>query len=280
MADNITIDNGDLTDFSVSADDASGHLIQRVKLTYSADGAATHVQADADGVLVNLGANNDVIVASIDTSITPGTSAAHLGKAEDAAHGSGDTGVMALAVRRDTPAHGTNTDGDYATVNVGGNGELWVGAVGHNSTAEITATSSGLTTATTAYTSGDVLGAELSFTSAVRISGGRAVIEGAVLVDKTAVIGAVDLFLFRAASTPAADNAANAWADADALNCVGVIPFPGAYPSANNRIAAWSGQQRIGCAATTLFGVLVTRSDHTFFGAATDIQVRLHIRYE
>lgn len=38
-----------------------GHM-PIVKLGYSADGSATHVQADVDGVLVNLGANNDVTV--------------------------------------------------------------------------------------------------------------------------------------------------------------------------------------------------------------------------
>ena len=34
-------------------------------------------------------------------SVVPGVAATSLGKAEDAVHGSGDTGVMALAVRRD-----------------------------------------------------------------------------------------------------------------------------------------------------------------------------------
>lgn len=63
MADQVTVDNGALTDYDVSTDDAgaAGH-VQRVKLAYSADGSATHVAADADGLLVNLGANNDVTV--------------------------------------------------------------------------------------------------------------------------------------------------------------------------------------------------------------------------
>ena len=51
-------------------------------------------------------------VTAIGTSVTPGTSAAHLGKAEDAVHGSGDTGVMALAVRADSAA-ATAANGDY-----------------------------------------------------------------------------------------------------------------------------------------------------------------------
>lgn len=65
-----------------------------------------------------------ITVAAIATSITPGTGAGHLGKAEDAAHGSGDTGVMALAVRTDTPMNRSNADGDYEPLQVSG-GRLW-----------------------------------------------------------------------------------------------------------------------------------------------------------
>jgi hypothetical protein len=67
MADNVTFAAGNNSTppdgFIASTDDcgASGHA-QRVKLSYSADGVATHVPADADGLLVNLGANNDVTV--------------------------------------------------------------------------------------------------------------------------------------------------------------------------------------------------------------------------
>lgn len=44
----------------------------------------------------------------------PGTGATGLGKAEDVAHASGDTGVSVLGVRKDTNAQTTNADGDYA----------------------------------------------------------------------------------------------------------------------------------------------------------------------
>lgn len=45
--------------------------------------------------------------------IVPGTAATNLGKAEDAAHASGDVGIMALGVRNDTQAAFSGTDGDY-----------------------------------------------------------------------------------------------------------------------------------------------------------------------
>lgn len=50
---------------------------------------------------------------AVRTSITPGTAASSLGKAEDAAHTSGDVGVMSLGVRKDTAAQTAGTDGDY-----------------------------------------------------------------------------------------------------------------------------------------------------------------------
>jgi fibronectin-binding autotransporter adhesin len=72
VADNVTtqttlatIPSG--TKISTDEDATNGH-VQRVKLAYSADGVSTHVQADADGVLVNLGANNDVTVTGTVTA--------------------------------------------------------------------------------------------------------------------------------------------------------------------------------------------------------------------
>jgi hypothetical protein len=73
------------------------------------------------------GSNTIGNIGTIATSITPGTAAANLGKAEDAVHGSGDVGVMALAVQRNTAASGA-ADGDYATLNVNSTGRLYVDA--------------------------------------------------------------------------------------------------------------------------------------------------------
>ena len=65
MADNITVDNGTLTDYVVSADDVGGGaLAQRVKLAYSADGVATHVLADDRGLMVQ-GATDTLVTGNI-----------------------------------------------------------------------------------------------------------------------------------------------------------------------------------------------------------------------
>jgi hypothetical protein len=55
----------------------------------------------------------DINAISSIFSVTPGTTATALGKSEDAAHASGDTGVMSLCVRQDTEAALATTNGDY-----------------------------------------------------------------------------------------------------------------------------------------------------------------------
>jgi hypothetical protein len=65
-------------------------------------------------------------VTAIGTSVTPGTSAAHLGKAVDGAAGGTDTGVAALVVRDDALTTLTPADGDYTTFRVNSTGALWV----------------------------------------------------------------------------------------------------------------------------------------------------------
>lgn len=77
---------------------------------------------DGTGVLATV-----TNVATIGTSVTPGTAAANLGKAEDAAHASGDTGVMSLGVRNDGAATSfSSTDGDYTPLATDAQGRLYV----------------------------------------------------------------------------------------------------------------------------------------------------------
>lgn len=75
----------------------------------SGTGAQRVTLADnSTGILASIGA--------ISTSVTPGTGAANLGKAEDGAHTSADVGVMALAVRKDTNATLTSADSEYVAL--------------------------------------------------------------------------------------------------------------------------------------------------------------------
>ena len=67
--------------------------------------------------------------------LEPGSDADSLGKAEDAAHATGDVGVQMLAVRANTAA-ATAADGDYVPLIVDATGHLWV-RLGANSGVDI-----------------------------------------------------------------------------------------------------------------------------------------------
>lgn len=60
------------------------------------------------------------------SQVVPGTLAGDLGKAEDAAHVSGHTGVYVLAVRDDVLAAHSDTDGDYESLHTDSSGRLHV----------------------------------------------------------------------------------------------------------------------------------------------------------
>lgn len=105
MADNVTTQSATLatipasTKISTDEDATNGH-VQRVKLAMSADGVSTHVTADADGLLVNLGTNNDVTLGA---ALPAGTNA--IGKlAANSGVDIGDVDVLSIAA-------GTNTIG-------------------------------------------------------------------------------------------------------------------------------------------------------------------------
>jgi hypothetical protein len=60
-------------------------------------------------------------------TVTPGTDATNLGKAEDAAHSASDVGVMALAVRNDNAATTlVSADADYSSFSVDSRGAVFV----------------------------------------------------------------------------------------------------------------------------------------------------------
>lgn len=60
------------------------------------------------------------------TTLTPGTGATNLGKAEDAPHTTGDSGVFVLGVRNDTATALAGTTLDYIPITTDANGATWV----------------------------------------------------------------------------------------------------------------------------------------------------------
>jgi hypothetical protein len=140
----------------------------------------------------------------------------------------------------------------------------------------LSVTSDGLTLATTAYVTGDVLDNEFAFASAAQTSGGTGTIYAATLVDKNDIIGACQLYLFESQVT-GTDNAAFAPSDANTLLIQGILNFPPPDDVGGARIAHVQCQIPYKCAATTLYSQLVTRTGHTFFTANTDLQVQLFV---
>lgn len=261
MADNVAITAGSGT--TIATDDVAGVHYQRVKLVNGTLDATDAIGGDATNGL-------DVDV----TRVIPGTSATHLGKAEDAAHADGDTGVLMLGVRNYT---GAGSDGDYSALSTTSTGELRTYA--HRDLLRIAVNSGGLTTSVTAYTAGDQVGTQFTLANAARASGGTGTIVGVTLTSAADIIGAYDVVFTRSSITLASDNAAYAISDSDALAVVGLVQLAGAFDIGNNRIAqAFNLAIPYDCSGgTSLYAGLITRVGHTFFAAATDLQLTVWV---
>lgn len=119
-ATNLDVQSGGV-DLATSAQAAA---IQTAVETIDNAISGSEMQVDVVGALPagtnaigKLAANSGVDIGDVDvTSVIAGTGATNLGKAEDAGHTTGDTGVYVLGVRNDTPNTAlTNTDADYGS---------------------------------------------------------------------------------------------------------------------------------------------------------------------
>ncbi len=89
----------------------------------------------ADNIILNTGSGGSVLAADdisnvfyqrVKLQASAADSTEELSKAEDTAHSDGDSGLMALAVRRDANTTLVGTDGDYAPFQVDADGKLKV----------------------------------------------------------------------------------------------------------------------------------------------------------
>jgi hypothetical protein len=127
IADGVDVATGAVADAIVAAGAAGSISAKLRRVTQGLEDLKTSIvlAAGTNGI-GKLTANSGVDIGDVDvTSVIPGTGATNLGKAEDAAHTSGDTGVMALAVRTNTLAASSGTDGDYETIKTDTNGAVW-----------------------------------------------------------------------------------------------------------------------------------------------------------
>lgn len=133
--------------------------------------------------------------------------------------------------------------------------------------------SSGLTTATTAYSAGDVVGAGWSLANAVDAAGGTGKVRAIRIVDKADMMTGITLWLATASITFGTDNAGPSVSDADALKIRSSITL-GFSDLGGCRVATVDSiVLPYECDATTLYVYAITNVGHTFYGAATDLPI-------
>jgi hypothetical protein len=159
--------------FAVQEDGAALTALQLIDNIVLAEDAA-HQTGDA-GVMAlavrqdtqsDFGVDGDYVPLSINADgelrVTTGAAGGGTQYSEDAAHTTGDTGTMSLAVRNDTLASLCDTDGDYTPLQVNASGALFIqeGSALDVSAATVTVNATSLDIR--ALTNSDVVTAELS----------------------------------------------------------------------------------------------------------------------
>lgn len=218
------------------------------------------------------GANVDV------ASVIPGVGATNLGKAEDAAHTSGDVGVMALAVQKATPAD-ISSEGDYTPLQMSA-GRQWVSAAvetrGFNVATTITRPANA-----TPYTAGDIVGGAIDL-GVLGPSGLTIKINDVQLEYDVAALpaGMVGLTLYLYSVTPPSATADNGVFDipaGDRASYLGAIPIPtlaDVGATLVSEIVDYKKQVKL--AGTHLFGYLVTTAGFTPAGNSEVLVLTLH----
>lgn len=141
-------------------------------------------------------------------------------KEEDAAHVSGDKGVMALAVRNAGLTDLTSTERDYSPIAVDAKGRPIVtgNTGGFTGFTEIN-----MTLDTAIYASGDVLTDTATLGVILRSSGGTGIIHSITLLDEDHQGQPLDIVFFRTNVSLGTKNAAVSISDANAREILGVV---------------------------------------------------------
>jgi hypothetical protein len=211
--------------------DAGGNAMNRIRSAKDAIAGVGGGAMMSAGVCGLDGSTFRPLAVTAAGSLIPGTTATALGKAEDAAHTTGDTGVMALAVRQDTQS-ALAADGDYIPLTTGPNGSLRTVSAGYTDVITSTLTRPGNTTA---YQSGDEVAdtgaAVITLTGMTRFTGGTSTIAGVSIAVSSnwTTKPSLELWLFDTTNAPATDNAAFDPTDAENDTLVAVIPISSTF---------------------------------------------------
>ena len=134
----------------------------------------------ADNVQITAGSGTVIATDQIGTdhyqkvklAVGVADDATMIGHKEDDAHQSGDAGIMALGVRKDSALALAGSDGDYVPMILDSQGRQWVRPAPVQVRIQVTPTIS-----TSAYATGDCIGGLMTFANAARISGGSGIIQ-------------------------------------------------------------------------------------------------------
>jgi hypothetical protein len=283
----VTVTNATATNLKAEvtgATSGSGTATGAIRVELPTNGTGVVGLNAGTNAIGKLAANSGVDIGDVDVTtvgtITPGTGATALGKAEDAVHATGDTGVavwgVALADANALTLQASAT-GDYSILSQDARGVLQV--VARPQAARISTTSAGLTTATTAYSIGDQTGTILTISNAAKVSGGTGLIQSITLLDEGDVGVSYRLHFYNQSVTLAADNAAFAVSDADQRNYVGTILLPDLADVGANRVATLTnvGLGYHCSGSTSLFCAIETRTANAVYAAVGDLKLILHV---
>lgn len=138
--------------------------------------------------------------------------------------------------------------------------------------------SSGLTTASTNYSNGDVLGAGWTIPNAAKATAGTGRVIGLDIRDYADICTEIGLYFFQGAVTFGTDNAAPSISDADSLKFVGRTQV----------VLTDLGGVRVGSVDSISISYVLDGTDlfvyatatsisAAFFGAVTDLRLRVHV---
>lgn len=129
-AEGMLLEPGDLVPLMTNAEMAAVRFIRTTGLSGTLKVTCWRVQrpvaADTNAIVAPLPTGTNALGTVAVTSDIPGTGNTNTGKAEDAVHTSGDTGIELLGVRKDTATQSTNADGDYTAPSLDAYGAQFV----------------------------------------------------------------------------------------------------------------------------------------------------------
>lgn len=135
--------------------------------------------------------------------------------------------------------------------------------------------SAGLTTASTGYSIGDTLGSGWTVANAAKSAGGTGRVRGVSVMDYADIVAQLTLFFFQGSVTFGTDNAAPSISDADSLKYLGHVPLSFIDLGGVRVFSEHSMGLPYVLDGTDLYVYATTQVAHTFFGAVTDLKLRV-----